>query len=562
MKKLICVLILLCMLFGINIVQVFAEQNTIIWQNMKLTQSKYNEIDFDKSGDVTFHTEYNTYNKDVKEIKYIFENHTGMKATYGYDTELEVFVNGKWYEIFLTRCIDDVGIVLEGNGKSEETFQWNLEGYDLPEGKYRIIKQLSDREYGQLGAFGERKYYAEFEIGNTENINDTTTTVMWCGIELQPSKYNEADFDKSGAVTFQTEHNMYAEDIEEITYIFKNQTAKKLKYSYDTELEAFINGKWYEIPRRNDRDDAAISLNFNKKIAGVFRWSVAATDWDIREIDLPKGKYRLIKQVSDSNDSYGEYGSFGKRKYYAEFEIGKSVYTKYSPYGYEKLQKLPKEYKKTTAIRNNDVVLIEGGETENTDNIEKFIENVDLGIPAFLRITRYLKNGDVIITEVEYTKGKYIYRYDSTRAQKNIGVIKKEYPYIITDGNNVYLSNWANWEYKQKYQGEAGQYLFSKSNGEYAVYAVEEAKNIMEKHSQSDTIYNVKIRDEEYYFSEQKAIEQVLKSEKRKEHINTEVVGIMWHDNGEFLIKVVLEDRKEGYIVLYKLYDDKIVEYK
>ncbi len=84
----------------------------------------------------------------------------------------------------------------------------------------------------------------------------------------------------------------------------------------------------------------------------------------------------------------------------------------------------------------------------------------------------------------------------------------------------------------------------------------------MEKHSQSDTIYNVKIRDEEYYFSEQKAIEQVLKSEKRKEHINTEVAGITWHDNGEFLIKVVSEDRKEGYIVLYKLYDDKIVKYK
>ena len=271
MKKLICVLILLCMLFGINIVQVFAEQNTIIWQNMKLTQSKYNEIDFDKSGDVTFHTEYNTYNKDVKEIKYIFENHTGMKATYGYDTELEVFVNGKWYEIFLTRCIDDVGIVLEGNGKSEETFQWNLEGYDLPEGKYRIIKQLSDREYGQLGVFGERKYYAEFEIENTENVENTATTAMWCGIELQPSKYNETDFDKSGAVVFQTEHNVYAEDIEEITYIFKNQTAKELKYGYDTEIEVFLKGKWYEIPRRHDRDDAGTSFNFNKKRAGIFR---------------------------------------------------------------------------------------------------------------------------------------------------------------------------------------------------------------------------------------------------------------------------------------------------
>ena len=111
MKKLIFVVMLLCMMFDINIIQVFAEQNIIIWHDMKLTPSKYNEMDFVKSGDVIFHTEYNTYNKDVKEIKYIFENHTGMKATYGYDTELEVFANGKWYEIFLTRCIDDVGIL-------------------------------------------------------------------------------------------------------------------------------------------------------------------------------------------------------------------------------------------------------------------------------------------------------------------------------------------------------------------------------------------------------------------------------------------------------------------
>ena len=555
-------MVLLCMMFDINVIQVFAEQNIIIWHDMKLTPSKYNEMDFDKSGDVTFHTEYDVYSKNVEEITYIFENHTTMKASYGYDTDLEVFVNGQWYEINVKRSVDAVAMILDGNKTREDIFQWNIEGYDLPEGKYRIIKQLSDRTYGQLGVFGERNYYAIFELKDTENVENTATTAMWCGIELQPSKYNETDFDKSGAVVFQTEHNVYAEDIEEITYIFKNQTAKELKYGYDTEIEVFLKGKWYEIPRRHDRDDAGTSFNFNKKRAGIFRWSVAATDWDIREIDLPKGKYRLIKQVSDSDNSYGEYGFLGKRRYYAEFEIGNSRYTKYSPYGYEKLQKLPKEYKKTTAIRNNDVVLIEGGETENTENIEKFIENVDLGIPAFLRITRYLKNGDVIITEVEYTKGKYIYRYDSTRAQKNIGVIKKEYPYIITDGNNVYLSNWANWEYKQKYQGEAGQYLFSKSNGEYAVYAVEEAKNIMEKHSQSDTIYNVKIRDEEYYFSEQKAIEQVLKSEKRKEHINTEVAGITWHDNGEFLIKVVSEDRKEGYIVLYKLYDDKIVKYK
>ena len=552
MKKLICVLMLLCMIFGVDIIQVLAEQNTITWQNMKLTQSKYNAIDFDESGDVTFHTEYDVYDKEVEKIKYIFENHTTMAVSYGYDTELEVFVNGQWYEINLTRCIDDVAMILNSNKTREDVFQWNIEGYDLPEGKYRIIKQLSDRKYGQLGVFGERKYYAEFEIRNTEN---DTNTVTWCDIELQLSKYSETDFDKSGAVVFQTEHSVYAEDIEEITYIFRNQTAKELKYSYDTEIEVFIKGKWYEIPCRHDRDDAGISLNFNKKRAGIFRWSVSAPDWDIRERDLPKGKYRLIKQVSDSDNSYGEYGFFGKRIYYAEFEIGKSIYTKYSPYGYEKLQKLPKEYTKKIAIKNDDVVLIEGGNTENTENIDKFIENVDLGIPAFLRITRYLKNGDILITEVEYIKGKYIYRCDSTRTQKNIGIIKKEYPYMITDGNNVYLSNWSNWEYKQKYQGEAGEHLFSKSNGEYAVCAVENVKNIMEECSQGSTVYRVKIKDQEYYFSEQKAIEQFLKLEKRKGHINTKVISIIWHDNGEFLIKAVSDDKKEGYTTVYKLYE-------
>ncbi|NDO46051.1 immunoglobulin-like domain-containing protein [Clostridium sp. MD294] len=555
MKKIVVIFIIVYIIC-ISLFQVFAEQNTIMLYDMKLTLSKYNnEVDFDKSDDVAFYTEHDMYDKEVKEIKYIFENHTNMKVSYGHDAELEMFVNGQWYEINLKRGIDDVAMILNSNTKREDVFQWNIEGYDLPEGKYRIIKQLSDRTYGKLGVFGERKYCAEFEISNTKNAESDTNTVMWCNIELQPSKYNETDFDKSGSVVFQTEHNVYAEDIEEITYIFKNQTAKELKYGYDTEVEVFINEKWYEIPRRHDRDDAGISLNFNKKRAGIFRWSVAATDWDIREIDLPKGKYRLIKQVSDSDNSYGEYGFFGKRKYYAEFEIGKSIYTKYSPYGYEKLQRLPKEYTKKIAIKNDDVVLIEGGETENTENIKKFIENVDLGIPAFLRMTRYLKNGDILITEVEYTKGKYIYRYDSTRTQKDIGIIKKEYPYMITDGNNVYLSNWSNWEYKQKYQGEAGEHLFSKANGECAMYAVEEVKHIMEKYSQGSTVYRIKIKDQEYYFSEQTAIEQVLKLEKRKGHINIEITDIIWHDNGEFLIKVVSEDRKEGYTTVYKLYE-------
>lgn len=365
-------------------------------------------------------------------------------------------------------------------------------------------------------------------------------------MKLTQSKYNAIDFDESSDVTFHTEYDVYDKEVEKIKYIFENHTTITVSYGYDTELEVFVNGQWYEINLTRDIDDVAMILNSNKTREDVFQWN-------IEDYDLPEGKYRIIKQLSDRK--YGQLGVFGERKYYAEFEIGKSIYTKYSPYGYEKLQKLPKEYTKKIAIKNDDVVLIEGGNTENTENIDKFIENVDLGIPAFLRITRYLKNGDILITEVEYIKGKYIYRCDSTRTQKNIGIIKKEYPYMITDGNNVYLSNWSNWEYKQKYQGEAGEHLFSKSNGEYAVCAVENVKNIMEECSQGSTIYRVKIKDQEYYFSEQKAIEQFLKLEKRKGHINTKVISIIWHDNGEFLIKAVSDDKKEEYTTVYKLYE-------
>ena len=134
---------------------------------------------------------------------------------------------------------------------------------------------------------------------------------------------------------------------------------------------------------------------------------------------------------------------------------------------------------------------------------------------------------------------------------------------MITDGNNVYLSNWSNWEYKQKYQGEAGEYLFSKANGEYTELAVKQAGTIMKQQSnRNSTEYRVKIREEEYYFSEQKAIEQILKSEKRKGHINAKVINIKWHDNGEFLIKMVSDNKKEGYDIVYKLYDDEVIEYK
>lgn len=315
MKKLIGAIIIMCVI-GMSLLQVFAEQNTISWNGMELKPSKYTEQDFDKSGDVEFYTEHTVYDKNIEKIAYIFENHTGLKAIYGYDDELEVFLNGQWYNIPLQRCIDDVGISLSPNGKSGDLFYWNIEKYNLTKGKYRIIKPLSDTSYGKQGEFGERRYYAIFEIGN-------------------------------------------------------------------------------------------------------------------------------------------------------------SVYTKDTPYGYEQLQHLPKDYTKEMAIQNHDVVLIEGKKTENTEVINEFIEKTRLRIPALLRITRYLKNGDVVITDVEYKQGENTYSYEYFYTERGKENETKIYPYIITNGDDVYLSNWESWALKEKYQGQTGQYFFSKADNENAVKQIE-----------------------------------------------------------------------------------------
>ncbi len=572
MKKWICLILSLCILCNIPIIQVFAEQteqNTIKWHNhITLTPSPYTEQDFDNSGAVTLRTEYSKYNYDVENIAYIFQNNTAMSPTFGIDTELEIYLNEQWYQIPLHRCIDDVAFVVNAKSEAKHMFRWNIEDYDLSEGKYRIIKELSDMQYGKLGAFGKKKYYAVFEIKNlTADKSIPQHTIMWNDMELKSTKYSKQDFDRSNDVEFYTQHTVYDKDIKRIAYMIENHTALELNYGYHDKLEVFLNGEWYEIPLHRDIDDTAMTLRANGKIGDVFYWNK-------EEYDLPEGKYRMIKELNDFVD--GVAGEFGKRRYYAVFEIGDSQYTNDTPYGYDKLEHLPKEYTQQMAIKNDDVVLIEGGKSINTGNIQYFMEDVALGLPSFLRITRYLKNGDVIITDLEYTnwgsawtKGfgyEYYYTCDSTRTKNNT-IATEVYPYMITDGNNAYLSHWSSWENKQKYQGESVKYLFSKSNGQLAENAIKQIENDMkERMNTQGAEYKMLKRGKEYhdcdtfYFRKEKSTEYILQMERNKGRKNPQITDIKWYDEGKFLIKLVSDDRKEGYRALYDIRYKSVTE--
>lgn len=389
-------------------------------------------------------------------------------------------------------------------------------------------------------------------------------TIKWHNITLTPSPYAEQDFDRSNDVKFYTQHTVYGKDVKRIAYIIENNTELEVNYDYHDELEVFLNGEWYQIPLQRYIDDIAITLRANGKIGDVFYW-------DEEQYQLPEGKYRIIKQLNDFVG--GVAGEFGKRRYYAVFEIGDSRYTNDMPYGYDKLENLPKEYTQQIAIKNDDVVLIEGGKSINTGNIQYFIEDVALGLPSFLRITRYLKNGDVLITDLEYRNQTggfeygYYYTCDSTRTQNNTGITTEVYPYIITDGNNAYLSNWISWESKQKYQGESVKYLFSKSNGQSVENAIKQIEYSMEKRmNRQFAEYKMVKRGKEYhdcanyYFRKEEDTEYILEMERNKGRKNPQITDIKWYDEGKFLINLISDDREQYYNVLYDIRYKSVTE--
>lgn len=100
-------------------------------------------------------------------------------------------------------------------------------------------------------------------------------------------------------------------------------------------------------------------------------------------------------------------------------------------------------YASETAIKNGDVVGIHGKQY-NTEKLEKFMENVRKGIKDKVRITTYTKEGDAIITDLEFDGKKINYTYDNTRDRFGTPTIEKKKfnaDSIYKDDSKYYLKN-------------------------------------------------------------------------------------------------------------------------
>ena len=112
---------------------------------------------------------------------------------------------------------------------------------------------------------------------------------------------------------------------------------------------------------------------------------------------------------------------------------------------FKKLELLDNDFSLKDAKKDGNYV-IDGENVYNAESYDNFMKNVKDKIPSILRIVTTNKEGDVLITDLEYLKnGKFIVTYDGTRdrhAKDHRSIVAYKYEHLgVTKKNMVYAYN-------------------------------------------------------------------------------------------------------------------------
>ena len=249
------------------------------------------------------------------------------------------------------------------------------------------------------------------------------------------SNYKDADFDNSGDIILSTQHQVYGKDIERITCFIQNKTDKEYTYGQYYAIEKLLNDTWYKIPFIHNETWFLLAHIANPKSTVTEYVNLTFSDYTFTD-----GTYRIIKKIDDKN-------------YYAKFELGESNITASTPYGFEDIRKLKKNYSREQAIADGAVVITNKG-IENSKMIGSFIENVSRNTTSMLRIMQFTTEGSIIVTDITYHDQRIGQDSHFTLCTNELsdkfdgqakGISETIYSYMITDGSSIYLSNYAQW---------------------------------------------------------------------------------------------------------------------
>lgn len=94
-----------------------------------------------------------------------------------------------------------------------------------------------------------------------------------------------------------------------ITYTINNQSDRELNYGQDYSLQKEKDGNWYQVEPENP---VAVTLELLWLPAGST--DTLETSWDTSYGTLTSGHYRIVKSVSDNENSYYLAGEFDIEK--------------------------------------------------------------------------------------------------------------------------------------------------------------------------------------------------------------------------------------------------------
>lgn len=221
-------------------------------------------------------------------------------------------------------------------------------------------------------------------------------------------------------VSLTAEYPVYGADAPWISFLLENLSGSEITYGLDYSMEYNNQGKWEVVPRGNA---AVNSIAFSVSDRGHRAVTAApsAYEWDWRE-----GEYRLTLPVFFDREQGTVWG---------RFSIGESDITAAGPYGAVPLESLPASYSEEQRERDGVVSQVHGAIQYNGDKIAEFLQKVEYGFPAMLRVSYATVEGDPIFTDIEYHPESQSFRrlYDNSRDRFGLyeGIAARWYPYLV-----------------------------------------------------------------------------------------------------------------------------------
>ena len=236
-----------------------------------------------------------------------------------------------------------------------------------------------------------------------------------CGAPMTPSTVTPAANDSG--ITLQTQFPVYAPDVPFIQFTISNNSGEMAEFGTEWTLERLDGDTWYTVPFKPN-------TAWTQPLYMLSDGGTAAHTAYLSMLDhkLKEGTYRIVKEINNT-------------PYTAEFTVGDSPVGKDSPYGYQPLDMLKKDYSVKDA--ENDGVIFLSPEAD----LSRFFLEKSYGLGTALRYCTVREDGRLLLADLTVEEQ---YSSDRIRYETNTG-IKRYFAYIITDGENIALSAYPTW---------------------------------------------------------------------------------------------------------------------